>query len=123
MLGFGTKMTLFTIIFIGVLLVGFNGISSQVDVKYDTCEVHYRNYQLKPFLAPLVCLLTKLEPCGDFAEHRMQMAHIAMYDCLCRDPSRNAGDLRQYILERDPDSGLPNDVNGICQRRPRFHQM
>ena len=116
---FAARATVFTLVIAGIIVVGFNGFSTQVDVKWGGCESHFKRYELKPFLVPVACALFKFNPCGDFTEHRAMMSHIQMYDCLCRDPHGNAGNLRVYTTEFHKDSGLPNEPEAICFQRPR----
>jgi len=114
---------------VGVLIIGFGGVSTQVDVKYGACEAHYRKYQLKPFLPPVVCAAAKMTdqyknaPCGDFAEHRTMNAHIQMLECLCRDPTFQAGNIVQYTKEFYTDHALPTEAFAICNARPKVHNL
>ncbi len=107
----------------GVLILGFGGVSTQVDVKYGSCESHFREYQMKPFLVSLVCLTGKIKPCGDFVEHKNQMLHIEMLECLCRDPSNNVSNLREYTSRFLPHDNLGTEASAICQARPRRHSL
>jgi len=120
---FGFSAIVFTLVAICFFTIGFGGVHHQIDVKYGACESHYRKYELKPFLTPLLCLTGKLKPCGDFAEHRNMLVHIQMLECLCRDPSGQAFALREYTSEYFTNSGLGNDPNAICQARPRTHSL
>ena len=120
---FGFSAIVFTLVAIGFFIIGFGGVSTQVDVKYGACESHYRKYELKPFLTPIVCLTGQLKPCGDFAGHRNMMVHIQMLECLCRDPVNNLSNLREYTTEYFTDAGLGSDANAICQARPRSHSL
>jgi len=112
-----------TAVLVGFFIIGFGGVSTQVDVKYGACESHYRHYQLKPFLPPLVCLTGKVKPCGDFAEHRNMNVHIQMLECLCRDPGNNTGNLREYTSLYFTSSGLPSEPYALCAQRPRVHTL
>lgn len=116
---FAARATVFTMGVVGILMIGFSGFSYNVDVKWGSCESHFQRFHLKPFLVPLACSILKIKPCGDFVEHRAMMSHIQMYECLCRDPQGNAGNLRAYSTEYHKDSGLTGEPDEICFKRPR----
>ncbi len=119
---FGFRAVTFTLVMLGLITLGFNGVFQLVDVKYGLCESHYNRYILKPVLPQFYCLFAKFKPCGDFTEHRNMVQHMQMYDCLCADPQANVGKLREYTSQHLK-SDLGTDADRICLQRPRNNSM